>query len=161
MDAALQSLRANPEFAKVKVTVDSGEGCEGWFDFRRLERAFQNLLLNGFEAVSHENGRILVSLRRRANVIEIRFEDNGPGIPEEIRGQLFEPFVSSGKHYGTGLGLTVVQKIVEDHGGSVLVEKTSSSGTVFLVSLPLTDHEKTEQPGSEVSRAAQLTHIEP
>ncbi len=161
VDAALQTLRANPEFAKVKVTVDSGEGCEGWFDFRRLERAFQNLLLNGFEAVSHENGRIDVTLRRHGNVIEIRFEDNGPGIPEEIRAQLFEPFVSSGKHYGTGLGLTVVQKIVQDHGGSVLVEKTSSSGTVFLVSLPLTDHENTEQTGSEVSRAAQLTHIEP
>ena len=53
-----------------------------------------------------------------------------------IRGQLFEPFVSHGKENGTGLGLTVVQKIVQDHGGDVMVEKTSAEGTVFRLLLP-------------------------
>jgi len=63
--------------------------------------------------------------------------DTGRGIPELIRGQLFEPFVSHGKENGTGLGLTVVQKIVQDHGGDVTVETTSPSGTVFRLMLPL------------------------
>ena len=63
--------------------------------------------------------------------------DTGRGIPELIRSQLFEPFVSHGKENGTGLGLTVVQKIVQDHGGDVTVEKTSPTGTVFRLLLPL------------------------
>jgi len=50
---------------------------------------------------------------------------------------LFDPFVSYGKENGTGLGLTVVQKIISDHGGDVVVEKTSSQGTVFKLWLPL------------------------
>ena len=69
--------------------------------------------------------------------VEIRVSDNGRGIPELIRGQLFEPFISHGKENGTGLGLTVVQKIVQDHGGDVTVEKTSPAGTVFRLLLPL------------------------
>jgi signal transduction histidine kinase len=63
--------------------------------------------------------------------------DTGRGIPELIRSQLFEPFVSHGKENGTGLRLTVVQKIVQDHGGDVAVEKTSPAGTVFRLLLPL------------------------
>jgi signal transduction histidine kinase len=161
LERALQTLRSNPEFGRVSVVVSCAPGCEGWFDFRRLERAFQNLLLNAFEAVSHENGKIQATLRRHDDTIEVRVEDNGPGIPVDIRGQLFEPFVSSGKHYGTGLGLTVVQKIVEDHGGSIRVEETSASGTVFLLSLPLTARHKPEAAGSKITTTAQLTHIEP
>ena len=69
--------------------------------------------------------------------VEIRVSDTGRGIPELIRSQLFEPFVSHGKENGTGLGLTVVQKIVQDHGGDVAVEKTSAAGTVFRLLLPL------------------------
>ena len=69
---------------------------------------------------------------------EIRVSDNGHGIPDSIRGKLFEPFVSQGKENGTGLGLTVVQKIVQDHGGDIAVEKSSPEGTVFRLKLPLT-----------------------
>jgi two-component system nitrogen regulation sensor histidine kinase GlnL len=69
--------------------------------------------------------------------VEIAVRDNGPGIPEDIRERLFEPFVSSGKQYGTGLGLTVVQKIIQDHGGEITVKSTSQEGTIFRVVLPL------------------------
>jgi nitrogen-specific signal transduction histidine kinase len=61
---------------------------------------------------------------------------NGRGVPDLVRDKLFEPFVSHGKENGTGLGLTIVQKIVQDHGGDVIVESTSSKGTVFLITLP-------------------------
>jgi signal transduction histidine kinase len=67
----------------------------------------------------------------------VRVADNGHGIPEAIREKLFEPFVSEGKENGTGLGLTVVQKIVQDHGGDVVVEKTSCEGTTFRLRIPL------------------------
>ena len=82
-------------------------------------------------------GSIHVGLSEVQGGVEIRVSDNGRGIPEMIRGQLFEPFVSHGKENGTGLGLTVVQKIVQDHGGDVIVEKTSAEGTVFRLLLPL------------------------
>src|SRR3984893_14717627 len=68
--------------------------------------------------------------------VEITITDNGRGVPNSIRGTLFEPFISQGKENGTGLGLTVVQKIVQDHGGEVVVERTSPEGTVFRITLP-------------------------
>jgi nitrogen-specific signal transduction histidine kinase len=58
-------------------------------------------------------------------------------VPPAIRQTLFDPFVSCGKENGTGLGLTVVQKIIQDHGGDVGVECTSDQGTAFKVMLPL------------------------
>ena len=162
LDRALQSVRANPEFNRVALTLNCESDTEGWFDLRRLERAFQNLILNAFEAVPPEHGRVELDLRRRNGNIEFRVEDNGPGIPENIRGQLFEPFVSSGKQYGTGLGLTVVQKIVEDHGGSVQVERTSAQGTVFVMTLPLTLRPRMDTTSGETGkRTAPVTHLLP
>jgi signal transduction histidine kinase len=64
-------------------------------------------------------------------------QDNGPGIADAVRDRLFEPFVSHGKENGTGMGLTVVQKILQDHGGDVAVEQTSAAGTTFRVNIPL------------------------
>ena len=110
---------------------------EGWFDFKKLERALLNLLLNACEVVPVAGGEIGVSLLRNGQSMEIRISDNGPGIAEAVRGKLFEPFVSYGKENGTGMGLTVVQKIVQDHGGDIAVERTSSEGTTFRVSVPL------------------------
>jgi signal transduction histidine kinase len=68
--------------------------------------------------------------------LEIRVADNGPGIPPEIRDQVFQPFVTHGKDSGTGLGLAVVQKIVQEHGGEVTVEASGPQGTVFRITLP-------------------------
>ena len=110
---------------------------EGWFDFKKLERALMNLLLNACEVVPTARGEVDVALRRNGQSLEIRISDNGPGIADAVRGKLFEPFVSYGKENGTGMGLTVVQKILQDHGGDVVVEQTSPEGTTFRVSVPL------------------------
>jgi signal transduction histidine kinase len=137
VDRAVQGVKAHPEFQHIRVRI-SGEGStEGWFDFKKLERVFLNLLLNACEVVPAESGKIDIGLRRKGESLEIRIADNGPGIADEVRDRLFEPFVSHGKENGTGMGLTVVQKILQDHGGDVAVEKTSSSGTTFRVTVPL------------------------
>jgi signal transduction histidine kinase len=68
--------------------------------------------------------------------LECRIADNGSGVPEEIRRSLFEPFISAGKANGTGLGLAIAKKIVEEHGGEIVLESTSAEGSVFLVRLP-------------------------
>jgi signal transduction histidine kinase len=137
MDRAVQGVKAHPEFQRIRIRI-SGEGSsEGWFDFKKLERALLNLLLNACEAVPAESGKIDIALKRTADTLEIRIQDNGPGIADAVRDRLFEPFVSHGKENGTGMGLTVVQKIVQDHGGDVTVEQTSASGTTFRAQIPL------------------------
>jgi signal transduction histidine kinase len=137
VDRAVQGVKAHPEFQRIRIRI-SGEGStEGWFDFKKLERVFLNLLLNACEVVQAESGKIDIGLRRKGESLEIRIEDNGPGIADAVRDRLFEPFVSHGKENGTGMGLTVVQKILQDHGGEVAVEQTSPSGTTFRVNIPL------------------------
>jgi len=137
VERVAQTIRVHPEFHQVRITVSQEGNSSGWFDPKKLERALYNLLLNACEAVVPEEGIINLGLTEVRGGVELRVSDNGRGIPELIRGQLFEPFISHGKENGTGLGLTVVQKIVQDHGGDVTVEKTSAAGTVFRLFLPL------------------------
>jgi signal transduction histidine kinase len=137
VDRAVQGVKAHPEFQRIRIRISGDGSSEGWFDFKKLERVFLNLLLNACEVVPPESGKIDIGLQRRGENLEIRIQDNGPGIAEAVRDRLFEPFVSHGKENGTGMGLTVVQKILQDHGGDVAVEQTSASGTTFRVNLPL------------------------
>jgi signal transduction histidine kinase len=150
VESAIKALRANPEFQRVRIRVTWDGTTEGWFDFKKLERALMNLLINACEVVPVEDGQIDVGLRRNGKSLEIRISDNGPGISTVVRDKLFEPFVSHGKENGTGMGLTVVQKILQDHGGDVVVEQTSPEGTTFKVSVPLS-------PTSENALAAKHT----
>ena len=64
-------------------------------------------------------------------------EDNGPGMPEEVRDRLFEPFFTTKGSRGTGLGLALVQKVVEEHRGQVQVESQPGQGTAFHIWLPI------------------------
>jgi signal transduction histidine kinase len=101
-----------------------------------LERALYNLLLNACEAAPALGGQVEVTAAEVGGSIVISVADNGPGIAESIRERLFHPFVSYGKENGTGLGLAVVQKIVQDHGGEIAVQRTAQDRTVFRIVLP-------------------------
>ncbi len=133
---AIEAVKMRPEFRNRTIALQSETELEGIFDPRKLERAFFNLVLNACEAMPEGEGRVSVDVQTRKDSFEIRVTDQGSGVPESIRGRVFDPFVSSGKPNGTGLGLAIVSKIVGDHGGSVSVERTSESGTVILVTLP-------------------------
>jgi signal transduction histidine kinase len=135
--STIQMIQTHPEFRRIAITIWHEGRCEGWFDPKKLERVFHNLLLNACEAVSPETGTIEIRIKQTASGIEIRIADNGPGIPEPIRATIFQPFVSYGKENGTGLGLAVAQKMIEDHGGRVCVERSDASGTVFSLTLPV------------------------
>jgi len=141
--------------------VSEAGSNSGWFDARRLERALYNLLLNACEAVIPEPGSIAITLNEVRDGVEIRVSDTGRGVPELIRSKLFEPFVSHGKENGTGLGLTVVQKIVQDHGGDVTVETTSSSGTVFRLMLPLGSSRERLDEGESPTRPSRTEKPQP
>jgi signal transduction histidine kinase len=137
VDRTVQAIRLRPEFHKVRIDVQEDAANMGWYDPKKLERALYNLVVNACESISREDGYVLIDIRGVARGVEIRVIDNGRGIPESIKTQLFDPFISCGKENGTGLGLTVVQKIVQDHGGDVTLEKTAPTGSVFKLAIPL------------------------
>jgi signal transduction histidine kinase len=133
----IRTVKLRPEFSRIQLALLHEGETQGWFDFAKLDRVFNNLLRNACEAVSSDEGRVRVVAIGANNRVEISVSDNGTGIPEEIRDDLFQPFVTFGKADGTGLGLSVVQKIVRDHGGEVAVESTGPHGTTFKVMLPV------------------------
>jgi signal transduction histidine kinase len=133
---AVQAVRLHPRHHSRSIDVLCGPQVSGWFDQRKMERALYNLLLNASEAAPVVGSRIEVTAGEVAGAITISVADNGPGIAESIRDRLFHPFVSYGKENGTGLGLAVVQKIVQDHGGEISVERTPHGSTVFRIVLP-------------------------
>ena len=133
---AMQAVRLHPRHQGTLIEVHRNGQSLAWFDPRKLERALYNLLLNACEAAPSSEGKVEVTIGTAGSSVTIDVADNGPGIAEPIRDKLFHPFVSFGKANGTGLGLTVVQKIVQDHGGTVLVERTPDARTVFRITIP-------------------------
>ena len=143
---AVETVLARPELRSRKVKVTTSGPTNGVFDAKKMERAFFNLVLNACEAAPDGTGAITVDIRSSDDSFDVRIADNGPGIPAAIRESLFDPFVSSGKLNGTGLGLAIVSKIIHDHHGSVTVEETSDTGTVFSIKLPRTASTVLENP---------------
>jgi len=132
---AMQAVLLHPRHQGTRIEVESHGPGLAWFDSRKLERALYNLLLNACEAAPSSDGRVQVTTGSRGDALTIEVSDNGPGIAEAIRDKLFHPFVSYGKENGTGLGLTVVHKIVQDHGGEIAMERIDAH-TVFRITIP-------------------------
>ena len=101
-----------------------------------MERVFYNLLLNACQAVQGYGGHVGVSVSNHQDNLEIRIVDDGPGVDSSICDKLFQPFVSYGKENGTGLGLTIAQKIVQDHSGTLDLESSAPGRTVMHIVLP-------------------------
>jgi signal transduction histidine kinase len=137
VEQARSKVMAHPGFHSVTISIDCEGRCETWFDARKVERALVNLLRNACEFVPRDSGLVCVSVREARHQVEIRIQDNGPGVPGPIRERLFEPFVSYGKQNGIGLGLAIGQKIFRDHGGDVCLESSEPGKTVFRLTLPI------------------------
>lgn len=133
----VNAMRLRPEFQGVQITVTQEGDLHGWFDFKKLDRAFSNLVQNACEAVAAGTGKVQVAACATGGQVEITVTDNGPGISESIREDVFQPFVTQGKEGGTGLGLAVVQKVVRDHGGEATIAATGPAGTAFRLTLPI------------------------
>jgi len=106
-----------------------------------LRQVLNNLLINACHALEGaDSGELTITSRRAAvssgNYIDLIFDDNGIGIPADIRDSLFDPYVSS-KAKGSGLGLAIVKRIVEEHSGSVWADDGTDGGTAMHVRLPV------------------------
>jgi signal transduction histidine kinase len=103
------------------------------------EQALLNLVQNAFEAMGNEGGTLRVEVSStQANGrrgVEIRLKDTGPGIPVELREQIFNPFVTT-KKTGVGLGLSIVSKIIDEHQGTIRVESAPGQGACFVIFFP-------------------------
>ena len=128
-------MRANiTPFLQVEENLDKIKG-----DPRALDRVFTNLFSNAVDAMSESGDTLAIKAVMNREVtelpqVEITISDNGPGIPDDIKERIFEPFVSNSQK-GTGLGLAITKQIVTAHKGSINV-KTFPGGTVFIVSIP-------------------------
>ncbi|HEY3927813.1 MAG TPA: HAMP domain-containing sensor histidine kinase [Candidatus Koribacter sp.] len=136
IERAIELVHAHPEFQKVTLRVEMARSIEAQVDARKMERVIYNLLLNACQAVKPTDGHVIARVSETAKGVDIRIVDDGPGVDASIRTKLFEPFVSFGKQNGTGLGLTIAQKIVQDHGGYLELESSTPGETVVLISLP-------------------------
>jgi two-component system, NtrC family, sensor histidine kinase HydH len=145
VDRSLESVQNQLPAANVKVErLYSGNLPEILADEQLTERIFVNLILNAFQAMN-DRAPGLDSILRISIAPEssngkpgliVSVEDSGPGVPAELREQIFNPFFTSKKE-GVGLGLSIVAKIVDDHRGWIRLESDAGRGARFLVFLPL------------------------
>lgn len=144
---AVAMIQPHPDARGVAIKASSLGEVAGRIDAKELQRAVYNLLLNACQAARRSTSppAIVVALQRHedgnGNVFAaIRIRDNGEGVREEIAPHLFEPFVSAGKESGIGLGLALVKRIAEAHGGTVEVRRVEDGAgareTEFSLLIP-------------------------
>ena len=106
-------------------------------DKDQMVRTFNNLIKNAIQAIPEERqGHIVVSIDQLENNVRIRISDNGSGIPDDKRMNIFVPYFTT-KSTGTGLGLAMVKQIIDNHNGLIYFEANQPQGTTFIVELPI------------------------
>jgi signal transduction histidine kinase len=110
-------------------------------DSVQIQRAIQNVVINAVQASIERKQPVTVTCLRKEFYVDVVVEDSGGGIePPQIE-KIFDPyFTTKQSRSGTGLGLYITKKVVEDHNGSIKVDSTPGSGTVFTIRLPLTNN---------------------
>ena len=119
-------------------------------DSEQVKRAVVNLMKNGVQAMGEQGGTLTVRARHQGGAgdrVAIEVEDTGPGVPEEMRRRLFEPFFTT-REKGSGLGLAIVQKTAERNAGQVEVDSVPGQGTTFRLVLPAVEAVSVEAVGA-------------
>ncbi|MEO6906722.1 MAG: ATP-binding protein [Abditibacteriaceae bacterium] len=136
LDQAL--LLADADIKGLKVQVEKNYDAnipDALLDRSRLLQAFLNIIRNGAQAMP-DGGVLRVRTTMRENAMEIRIQDQGKGISSNALKHIFDPFFST-KIKGSGLGLPITWRIIQDHEGTMNVESSPNEGTTFIISLPL------------------------
>ena len=133
LDSVITLLKRDPANADVVVTV-TGQAPPLEGDANLLTIVFQNFLINAAQAMQGR-GTITVTLAADSDWHHVTIADTGPGIPQEIRANLFRPFKTT-KARGTGLGMATAKRLIELHGGHLEVTSPDQGGTVIAIHLP-------------------------
>jgi len=107
-----------------------------WFDESKMRRVIVNLMKNSSEAMK-ESGYIRLDTLIEDEMLLLIVSDNGKGLPERIKANLFTPFQTEGKSHGTGLGLAITKKLILEHKGNIEYKPNEPQGTIFIIKLPL------------------------
>ncbi|WP_188555167.1 sensor histidine kinase [Edaphobacter dinghuensis] len=160
VERATALVRAHPDADGVTLTTNYGEPTETAVvvDGKQIERAISNLLLNACQSVRNigASAKVVIALETQEHQIIVNVIDNGPGVPEKIRKSLFDPFVSEGKHKGTGLGLTLAHCIAIEHGGNVVLLSSRPGETIFQMKVTREVPMQNTLPASEDNRHDQV-----
>ncbi|HZQ24706.1 MAG TPA: ATP-binding protein [Terriglobales bacterium] len=147
LDRALREVAAHRQNSQVEVSREYEKDLpQVLLDEDLAGRAFVNLMENAYDAMGDKGGKLRVEVSRSLvgsrGGVQVRLEDTGPGIPPELREQIFNPFVTT-KTTGVGLGLSIVSKIVDEHRGSIRLE-TAHGGASFVLFFPVEALSKSE-----------------
>ncbi|MBI3421791.1 MAG: HAMP domain-containing protein [Acidobacteria bacterium] len=153
VEEVLVLVRAKAEQQNVRVSVqevtsdERGEAFDTHLkaDAEQLKTCFSNIAINAVQAMT-DGGELKLTLHPQPHNIRIEFADTGPGIAPEALGQIFEPYFST-KETGIGLGLALTRKLIEDHGGQILVSSEVGAGTTFTITLPRAPAEHPQAAG--------------
>ncbi|MEO5858110.1 MAG: ATP-binding protein [Pyrinomonadaceae bacterium] len=138
VEDSLRIIEAQAAENDIKIAVVEHEDVPQIMgDPEFLRSVFNNLFINGVQAMGSEGGKLTVKITPEGDFIRFEVSDTGSGIQPENLTKVFEPYFST-KETGTGLGLAIVQKIVDLHNGTIDVESTEGEGTKFTVRLPRT-----------------------
>ncbi|MGA1824800.1 MAG: ATP-binding protein [bacterium] len=141
VDAAIQLLKNRLEAYNVQITVKRHKRLpELLADSDQIREVFVNLIMNACEAMK-KGGSITIEEEEKyeahvGRILIIRFIDDGPGIPPSIQEKIFQPFFTC-KEEGTGLGLTIAERIINEHGGWLDIESGEGKGATFIITLPV------------------------
>ena len=143
----LEIVRAQADAQGVRIEADIPTGSvEIMADVQKMTSCFSNIVINAVQAMP-DGGTLSVKVRVADDRVIVRIADTGHGVPTDALDRVFEPYYST-KETGTGLGLAVTKKIVEEHGGRISASSAPGSGTTFEVELPSAEAQilDSEQP---------------
>jgi two-component system sensor histidine kinase PilS (NtrC family) len=154
IDDTLEMLKNSPELSRpIRIEKTLSEDLWVHIDAQRLQQVIWNLVLNAVQEMKN-SGSLSVSTTIRTKrgsgnaqekLAEIAISDTGPGILPENQGKVFDPFFTT-KDQGTGLGLTIVHRIVENYDGKIFLDSDGHSGTTFTLHFPLAEEEPQDRP---------------
>jgi PAS domain S-box-containing protein len=123
----------DPNLSRLEIGVTGTADITG--DREMLQVVFQNILMNAAQAMEGQ-GRVDVTITCVGGRCRVAVADRGPGMPDEVREKAFDAFFTT-KHRGTGLGLPIARRVIEAHGGTILIEAPSGGGTTVSIELPV------------------------
>jgi len=145
IESALACLSRDPVRDGIRLIIEVAPDTTVRIRPLALQQVFLNLILNAIAVLHGTQGELRISaVEHTDGTTRIRVSDTGPGISEEVRSSLFQPFVTTRKdgkpspsgHGGSGLGLSVCKRLIENSGGSIILEDTPEGGASFAITLP-------------------------
>ena len=136
IDETLEFMKVEFEDAGIEVVKELSDNVPDiMIDSRFVKQALINLLKNAEAAMKEKKGVLEIKTYLKESNVQLEIKDNGCGIPERIMGRIFEPYFTT-KDFGSGIGLTLVYKIIKEHKGDITISSTVGEGTVFTLSFP-------------------------